>query len=396
MSELLRFYPSTGEESESVTDDMIDYLHNAVSTVFAVTATTRQPQEGITARFDGRFLVDSADAYERLDAAFAPFGHTPIFREEEGEPVILALQGRFAPRPWPVWPNVVLFVLTVLSTLSIGASIAMAQQNIPVNDVMDVYANLWMGWPYAVSLLLILGAHEMGHFIAARWHKVPASWPYFIPLPFPFSIFGTLGAVIVQRTPPRNARQAFDVGVAGPLAGMIFAVPILLIGLSTSPVEPLPDAYLIEGNSILYALSKFVVFGRFLPDGRFDVFINQLAQAGWTGLLVTGLNLIPVGQLDGGHVLHAVMGKWASRIYWPIMAVMFALAVLVSPAWFLWVFLLLIFGRAQVRPLDTVTKVDDGRRRGLAVLALLIFILVFTPDPMRQVITEAMPALPNV
>ncbi|MBN1287454.1 MAG: site-2 protease family protein [Anaerolineae bacterium] len=395
--ESLRYYPPIENNAPEPSDEALRRLQAAVCEVFNVTATTFGPVARVSARFDGAFLVAPEAAYDQLDAAFAPLGHTPVFREENGEPVVLAMRGRFNSRPWPVWPNVLLLALTVLSTLSVGASIAMSQQDIPINDVMDVYANLLMGWPYALSLILILGAHEMGHFIAARWHKVPASWPYFIPLPFPVSFFGTLGAVIVQRAPARNARRAFDVGVAGPLAGMLFAVPILLIGLATSPVEPVPSVpYLLEGNSILYAMSKFLVFGRFLPDGRFDVFINQLAQAGWTGLFVTGLNLIPVGQLDGGHVLHALLGEWARRLYWPVMAVMVALALLVSPAWYLWVLLLLLFGRVQVPPLDAITRVDDGRRRALALLAFMIFILVFTPNPMEQIIPQGVPLLPTV
>ncbi len=383
-------------ESAPLTEDLLTRLHQAVSRVLAVSSFTRQPNPRITARFDGMLLVDSEEAYRQLDEGFAPLEHTPVFRQEEGAPVILAMRGRYTPRPWPTWPNVLLLILTIISLLSVGASIEMSQRNLPIDDLMDIYGNLLLGWPYALSLLLILGAHEMGHYIAARRSNVPTSWPYFIPLPYPISFFGTLGAVIIQRAPPKNARQAFDVGVAGPLAGLIFAIPILLIGLATSPIELTPsDPYLLEGNSILYALSKFLVFGRFLPSGGEDVFINQLAQAGWTGLLVTGLNLIPVGQLDGGHVLYALVGERARRLYFPLMAIMFVLALLVSQAWLLWVLLLLVFGRVYIPPLDTVTKMDE-RRRALAALTLIIFILVFVPNPMELVVPEAARFFPSV
>jgi membrane-associated protease RseP (regulator of RpoE activity) len=396
MSEKL-LYPEATSSDGPVNEDMIERLRQAVSQVFAITSLTRQPSARVSARFDGTLLVDSDQAYAQLDAAFAPLGHTPVFRQEKDAPVILAMRGRFNPRPWPTWPNLVLLILTVLSLLSVGASIEMSQRNMPVNDLMDVYANLMLGWPYALSLILILGAHELGHFIAARRNNVPASWPYFIPLPYPISIFGTLGAVIIQRAPPKSARQAFDVGVAGPLAGMIFAVPILLIGLATSPVRPLPsDPYWLEGNSLLYALSKFIVFGRFLPGGGEDVFINQLAQAGWTGLFVTGLNLIPVGQLDGGHVIYTLFGERARRLYLPVLVIMFALALLVSEAWLLWVFLLLIFGRMYVPPLDALTRVDN-RRRLIALLTLAIFVLVFVPNPMQVVMPpSSRPFFPSV
>jgi hypothetical protein len=395
MAEERLMYPAPETDAGLVSYNTIDQLSDAVRQVLAIESITRKPQKNVTARFDGRLLFDSQDAYEQLDAAFARLDHTPVFREEEGAHVILAMHGRYRPKPWPTWPNALLLALTILSMLSVGALIALSHRGDAINDLGDIYRNLLLGWPYALSLLLILGAHEMGHFIAARRNNVPASWPYFIPLPAPFSIFGTLGAVIIQRAPPRNAREAFDVGVAGPLAGMIFAVPILLIGLANSPVEALvPNTeYMLEGNSILYALSKALVFGRFLPNGSEDVFINQLAQAGWTGLFVTGLNLVPVGQLDGGHVLYALFGDRARRLYFPLVAVMAALALLVSQAWILWVVLLLVFGRMYVPPLDTITKVDN-RRRWLAVLALVIFILVFVPNPMQIVVTES--AFPSV
>ena len=389
-------YPEPDSSGMPITEDLITQLYRAVSRVFAVSSVTRQPNERVTARFDGALLIDSEEAYRQLEAAFAPLQHTPVFREQDGAPVILAMRGRYTPKPWPTWPNVLLLVLTLVSLLSVGASIEISQRDIPINDLMDIYRNLVLGWPYALSLTLILGAHEMGHFIAARRSQVATSWPYFIPLPYPISIFGTMGAVIIQRTPPKNARQAFDVGVAGPLAGLVVAIPVLLIGLATSPVQPTPNApYMLEGNSILYALSKFFVFGQFLPGGGVDVFINQLAQAGWTGLFVTGLNLIPVGQLDGGHVLYALLGERARRLYFPALAIMFALALLVSQAWLLWVFLLFIFGRVYVPPLDTVTKMDS-RRRLLAALVLIIFVLVFVPNPMELIVPQAGRFMPSV
>ena len=389
-------YPPPDVDGAHAGEAVIWQLQQAVSQVFVIASVRRQPSERISARFDGTLLLSSDEAYRQLDAAFAPLDHTPVFREEQGAPVILAMRGRFRARPWPTWPNIVLLVLTILSMLSVGANIELNQRGLPITSLADIYTNLLLGWPYALSLILILGAHEMGHYIAARRNNVPASWPYFIPLPYPISIFGTLGAVIIQRAPPKNARQAFDVGVAGPLAGLVFAVPILLIGLATSPVQPEPNVpYMLEGNSLLYALSKFIVFGQFLPSGGVDVFINQMAMAGWTGLFVTGLNLIPVGQLDGGHVLYALLGNRARRLYFPALAVMFALALVVSQAWLLWVFLLLIFGRVYVPPLDTVTKVDT-RRRMIAVLTLVIFNLVFVPNPMQVVIPEASPIFPSV
>ncbi len=395
--DLLSYYPDPHADSRPtpLTEVELVRIQSAVRAVFDITSITRAPSPRIALRFDGTLRTDSERAYQHIDTALAPLGYTPILRDDDGAPVLLVMHGRFAPKPWSVWPNVILLVLTIFSMLSVGAGIEMGQRGMigPETGVNDIYANLLLGWPYALSLLLILGAHEMGHFITARRHNTPVSWPYFIPFP---NFFGTMGALIAQRAPAKNARIAFDIGVAGPLAGMVFAVPILLIGLATSPVQPHPGVpYIIEGNSILYALSKFLVFGRFLPGGGEDVFINQMAQAGWTGLFVTALNLIPVGQLDGGHVLYALFGARARKLYWPIMVGVLALALFVSPAWGLWVLLLFFFGRTHIPPLDTLTQIDPQRRR-VALLAFIIFVMVFVPNPLRQVIPGAAQSIPTV
>ena len=169
---------------------------------------------------------------------------------------------------------------------------------------------LWRGLPYTIAILLILGSHELGHYFAARHHKLAVTLPYFIPAPF-ISLIGTFGAFIQLREPMRNRKVLLDVGAAGPLTGLVFAIPILLIGLATSQVGPIQPGGMVEGNSLLYALAKIIVFGRFLPNGSVDVYVNQLAWAGWTGLLVTALNLIPIGQLDGGHILYSLIGERA-------------------------------------------------------------------------------------
>ena len=191
-----------------------------------------------------------------------------------------------------------------------------------------------------IRLLLILGAHELGHYFAARHHRLAVTLPYFIPAPPPFSIFGTFGAFIQLREPMRNRKMLLDVGAAGPLVGLIFAIRILLIGLSTAQVGPIVPGGDVEGNSLLYAFSKILIFGRFLPDGAQDVYLNQIALAGWTGLLVTALNLMPVGQLDGGHILYSLIGNTARKLYYPFLIGMAALTVFFSGAWLFWVVVL--------------------------------------------------------
>jgi membrane-associated protease RseP (regulator of RpoE activity) len=182
----------------------------------------------------------------------------------------------------------------------------------------------------------------------------------------------------------RNRRVLFDVGAAGPLAGLIFAIPILIIGLATSDIQQVPkdEDSAREGNSVMYAAAKVAVFGRFVPDGDEDVFINQLAMAGWTGLFVTGLNLIPLGQLDGGHVIYTLFGRRARQLFWPVVIAFAVLAIWVNNAWFLWTFLLFFLGRFYATPLDDITPLDS-RRRLLGIIALVIFVLVFVPNPIQ-------------
>ncbi len=371
--------------SSSPANDLRTQLRNVVDDVFFVDFESDDLSEPITASYTGHLSMDSMAAYDKLDAAFKPLDHVPVMLEENGQQVIRAVRGRIHPRPRPTWPNALLFGLTILSVLFAGAVLGGVQATSPL-DILQ-------GWPYAVSLLLILGSHELGHYFAARYHKVAVTLPYFIPMPL--SLFGTMGAFIQLREPMRNRRILLDIGAAGPLVGLVVAIPILLVGLKTSPVLPLPTmdvfllkthmaGYIAEGNSILYMLAKFVVFGHFLPDGMKDVTINQLTWAGWTGLLVTALNLIPVGQLDGGHVIYSLIGERARILFIPLIAALGLLSIFFQE-WLLWVVLLLVLGRVYATPLDSITRLDT-RRRVIAIIALVMFILVFMPVPLQQIV----------
>lgn len=339
-----------------------------------------------TARFVGRLRIQSEAAYDQLDQDFRAVRHTPVFRLEKGRHVILALRGRAEPQERAWWPNLILFILTLFSVLLVGTQLAIgeiAEVNpfLAAQLVDNLGANLWRGLPYAASILLILGSHELGHYFAARRHGLAVTLPYFIPLPF-FSLFGTLGAFIQLRQPMRNRKVLLDVGAAGPLAGLIFAIPMLFIGLSSARIGPITPGGLYEGDSLMYAFAKILIFGRFFPSGGMDVVINssQIAWAGWTGLLVSALNLIPIGQLDGGHIAYALFGDRARWLYYPAIAIMFGL-VFVTNVWLLWVFLLLVFGRMYAIPLDMITPLDKPRRR-VGVLAMIIFLLIFVPAPL--------------
>lgn len=366
----------------------VEALRAQLSQFFAVTDTTLDWPEPGHVRFRGRFHTDPAGSFERVYDRFFTLGFTPMLREENGQQALIAMPGVVddSPSNWRL--NLLLLLLTILSTLYVGATSAPGFVSpVPgtgiVLAVAQILSQLWMGWPFSLGIMLILGAHELGHYFAARYHKVPVTLPYFIPVP---TIFGTMGAFIRLKGPVKNRRSLFDVGVSGPLAGLVFTIPILFIGLATSDLGPPPAGmYLLEGNSLFYFLSKLMVFGQFLPSNGIDVQLNQLAFAGWAGLFVTGLNLIPIGQLDGGHIAYTLFGNAARRLYWPLIIGLVLIAIFTQTwSWTLWIFLLFFFGRVYAEPLDDVTPLDP-RRRLIAYLALFIFVLVFVPIPIMIV-----------
>ena len=369
------------ESTNSATMEQADALLKDIADLYAFESMTLDKPEKGHIRFRGRFQCDLSNCFNELRRRFEQRGFTPFIRDEEGSVSLVAAPIVFDP-PNSKWIiNLVLLLATILSTLFIGALSEFATRGI---DEIPGLGDLWLGLPYSVSLMTILGAHELGHYFAARYHKVPVTLPYFLPLPIP--PIGTLGAFIRLKAPVMNKRALLDVGAAGPLAGLLFAIPILLYGLAISSVEPLPaGGYTLEGNSILYALAKIVVKGQMLPNGQEDVFLSQVAWAGWVGLLVTGLNLIPVGQLDGGHIAYALFGKRARLFYWPVIITLIALVIFTKTyMWGVWVVLLFFLGRYHAEPLDDITPLD-GRRRVLAFTSLALFLLVFVPIPLRIV-----------
>ena len=294
-----------------------------------------------------------------------------------------------------------LFVLTAISVFWTGATDA----DPTLGESLDPrrMLEIWRGWPFAVPLLAILIAHESGHYVAARLHRVPASLPYFIPLP-KFSPFGTMGAVIGMSGRIRSRVALLDIGAAGPIAGMLVALPVLAIGLSLSPIGPSPEHYTQEGQSLLYLLMKRLFAGP-IPDGS-DVQLHPTALAGWAGLLVTMINMLPWGQLDGGHIAYALFGeqqnaiaRWVrrgllglfafnlARFVGPVLlhqsTLGFGLAVSNSLFWLIWFGFTGLIGRlsggADHPPFEPG---ELGRgRRAVAWLCLVMFVVLFMPTP---------------
>lgn len=348
--------------------------------IFSVAAVdVPQPPDQVI-RFHGYLQQEPEQAFDELSRRFEPLDYTPTLTQDEGnsdQDVLVAVRGVVRPRPSQARINLVLFLATVLTTLYAGS--------------LYEEGGLLSGAPFAFTLLAILGTHEFGHYFAARYHQAAVTLPYFIPLP---SSIGTMGAVIQLRSPIRSRKQLFDIGVAGPLAGLAVAIPLLIYGLSTSPVKPMSvlkqmaaetgRMQMQEGNSLLYLGLKYLVHGRILPGDGLDVSMTPMTFAAWIGLFVTCLNLLPLGQLDGGHVAYALFGRrawWLARI---TVVGLLMLGFMGWPGWFLWVFLPLLFGLRHPPPLNDRTPLDH-RRKILGGVMILIFILVFTPVPFKAI-----------
>ncbi len=381
-----------------------EFLNQLVARIFRIEdVTSMDPhQQGFLMRYRGQLLdEDSASAYDLLAGLLDPYRISPHFRIEDGRQVIYLAPKQPDPKQDKVSTNIILFVLTVFSVMLAGVQIEGPLPEDAMAQMILLAKNIFSGWPFALSLLGILLAHELGHYFMSRYHKTPATLPYFIP--FPFSPLGTMGAAILMRGTPKNKRVLFDIGVAGPIAGLVVAIPVLLYGLSLSTlgtIEPNPNGFL-EGNSLIYLLAKFVVFGQLLPApvepqgilywlqyfftgrpvpfGGLDVFIHPVAFAGWAGILVTALNLIPAGTLDGGHVIYSLFGDKAKKAFPFIVGLLVILGFFWS-GWWLWAALLFWLGRVNAQPMDQITELDPTRRL-IAYSMIVVFILVLTPVP---------------
>ena len=300
--------------------------------------------------------------------------------------------------------NIALFLTTLLTTTVQGAIMQHGGSGMfPLGD----------GLSFSIPLMAILLCHEMGHYIAARIHRVPASLPYFVPLPPGLGMFGTMGAVILQsRTTDR--RKLIDIGAAGPLAGLVVAIPVLAYGLHLSPVGPIEGGFQ-EGNSILYAVLKRLVCGAWLPWQGIDVNLHPIAFAGWAGLLVTMLNLLPIGQLDGGHIAIAFFGniygrasQFLRRMLLPLSLVVtgvvyfsvsqelartdlaqqfspWSIAVPAGSVWLVWFVMLGVLRRVS-GGVDHPPVDDRPLPQSRAVLfwtVVITFVLIFMPVPFR-------------
>jgi membrane-associated protease RseP (regulator of RpoE activity) len=334
--------------------------------------------QGAVVVLRGRLTLAARRALDVLIPRLRPFGYTPFLRADgDGDVVLQAWPLAQAAESRRVRVNVVLFVLTCLSTVAAGALLTGGL------DIGSLGRWLWNGLPFAVTLLAILGVHEFGHYFTARYYGASVSLPYFIPAPPPIFLFGTLGAIIRMRSPARDRNSLFDIAAAGPLAGLAIAVPAVLLGLGASRVAAVPPGeHLRFGDPLLMRWLVYLKFGT-IPQGM-DVFIDPVALAGWVGLFVTALNLIPVGQLDGGRIAYALFGRGHRLVGMLTFAALIGLgAVTGSANWFAWAVLIFVLvGFHHQPPLDDITPLSPGRRV-LGLVCLILLVVLIPPVPIE-------------
>ena len=287
------------------------------------------------------------------------------------------------------WINIVLFVLTLGSVFLVGTSWGLnylyaekfaADPNFrPESGFFQDSRLIFLSAVYAIVLMAILLAHELGHYLTCRRYGLSATLPFFIPAP---SLIGTLGAFIKIRSPVNLKRRLFDIGAAGPLAGFVLAVPALFAGLAMSKIVPaIPhEEAIVFGEPLLLRLGG-LLFLKSAGPGT-DIILHPIAFAGWVGVLVTALNLLPLGQLDGGHISYAVFGPRNRLFSKIVMGLLVVFGLLFWVGWLIWFFILLIMGLRHPRVFDEHEPLGK-KRTVVAVVILVIFILSFIPAPVR-------------
>ncbi len=314
---------------------------------------------------------DSKQAFERLVKSLARVGYLPVLREAEGRDVL-----KVAPKPEtkPSRPiiNVILLLATITTVFTTGYFLSLGLEGL----------NPWVGaGGFTMALLGILGVHEMAHKLAANHHRMEATMPYFIPGPPLFGL-GTFGAVILQKETPTNRDALFDIGASGPIAGFVVAIVVSIVGLAMSPVEPMTpemSGSLLSTSLLFSFLANTIVQ---TPGPNYVILLHPVAFAGWVGLFITVLNLLPTGMLDGGHTLRSIISSDTARYVFTFLSI----GVLVfAQQWVMLAFVLFLSLYKHPGPLDDVSKLSSRRKLVSILLALVFVLCVFLP---REIIIE--------
>jgi membrane-associated protease RseP (regulator of RpoE activity) len=340
---------------------------------------------GRSVAFGGRLLVSPETAVARLRPRLAPHGYTPFLREDNGTVWVNAIAQADAIKRSRPLVHLGLFLATVVTTLLAGAM----EQGLAFSDILAHPRLLLAGLPFSATLIGILGVHEFGHYTVGRRHGMPVSLPFFIPVPPPF-LLGTLGAIIRLRGAIRDRRALFDMAVAGPLAGLVVAIPAYVAGIRWSRVISMaemasrPADELSLGPSLLSLLVQRLVLGP-MPPGAGGIDLHPMATAAWFGFFVTALNLIPAGQLDGGHIVYSLFGRQHALISKLAVGGLVLIGLLFgSVNWLVWAALIVgLMGFRHPPTMDDITPLD-GRRRALGVFALILLVLLLPPVPLMH------------
>jgi membrane-associated protease RseP (regulator of RpoE activity) len=274
------------------------------------------------------------------------------------------------PKTPPIAINLVLFIATVFTTLLVGA---FNRGGNPFHNAADIF----LGIPFSFSLLLILTGHELGHYVTSRRYGVSVTLPYFLPIPHP--LIGTMGAFIRIKSILPNHRALVRIGATGPIIGFILALPITIIGIALSKTAKVTDfsGGIGLGSSLLFRFFSYLLHPH-IPQ-VYDLVLHPMAFAGWLGFFVTAMNLLPLGQLDGGHIAYAIFGKYRKYATIGIIVVM-ALLGLLWPGWFFWVALIILLGLKHPKSQDEITQIKKSDKI-IALTALVVLILAFIPVP---------------
>ncbi len=317
------------------------------------------------------------EKFESLRLSLLEKNYIPMIKNEHGEHIIYVVKKPESKKQRSIWVNIILLIATVFTTTLAGA---LQWVDIDQVDWMNLFSfqYLWQGFIFfSIPLMLILGVHEMGHYYASKKHHVDASLPYFIPLPPPF-LLGTFGALISTREPIPNRKALLDIGIAGPLCGFLVAIPISLIGFFLMQQQPLPIPSNGENISLIPPLLLQWMQNLFSMSGNY--IIHPTLFAGWVGIFLTAVNLLPAGQLDGGHVARAILKEKHKYISWVVIFVLAGLSFFYT-GWLMFAIIILLFiGTQHQPPLNEITPLDS-RRKLLGLIILIIFILSFAPIP---------------
>ena len=333
-------------------------------------------------RFLGSLRVSHEPAIAAMKERLARRGYIPLIRSLNGGVEVRVVSAPRSARKPKVRVNLILLLATIFTTLVAGAGLA--HRGGFISGLLLVISRpgvLLSGVPFSFTLLSILLIHELGHYVASKFHRVKATLPYFIPAP---TILGTLGAVIKTRSPIPDRKSLIDIGVAGPIAGFVVSVIVFIVGLRLSEFGYFPQGQgLYLGDSLIVRALVYLFKGSG-PEGS-ELLLNPVAFAGWIGFFVTMLNLIPAGQLDGGHISYALFGRVHFYLARATVAVLVILSLINREAgiiWMFWAVLILIIGLDHAPPVNDITPLGAGRKV-LGAIAVVILVLCFVPAPFR-------------